>query len=273
MSTIITTPERRSSRTREKPRWSFGNVVASEFLKLLTLRSTFTIAAVMIVVSVGFTALVASTYGDITGGATAGQAAYASSIASSASFAQLVIGVLSVLIVSTEYSTNMAQSTFAASPRRWAVLAAKMTVAGAVTIVLSLVSSILGYLATALVLDNQGSQVALGDAEVLGAIGGTAFYLIVVALFSTAVASLLRHSAAGIAAMAGVFFVVAIVFQAVAFGDFHPGDYFLGSAAQAVSGAFWRDDVPGVGRSAVIVAIWLVVPAVMAFLFLKKRDA
>jgi ABC-2 type transport system permease protein len=48
--------------------------------------------------------------------------------------AQLAFGVLGVLAISSEHTTGLIRTTFAALPRRRAVLAAKAAVAGALTL-------------------------------------------------------------------------------------------------------------------------------------------
>jgi len=48
---------------------------------------------------------------------------------------QLVLGVLGVLAITTEFSSGMIRATFAAVPRRPMVLAAKAAVVAAVTLV------------------------------------------------------------------------------------------------------------------------------------------
>src|SRR5580704_10162539 len=50
-------------------------------------------------------------------------------------YAVLAVGVLGVLAFSTEYGTGLIRTTFAAVPRRRAVLAAKAAVIGALTLV------------------------------------------------------------------------------------------------------------------------------------------
>jgi ABC-2 type transport system permease protein len=272
MTTATLTPGRRAA-TASTPRWSFGNVVASEFTKLLTLRSTVVISFVMIAISVGFAALVAGTIQRDEVGAAADSTLTASVVGSSISFAQLVIAVLSVLIVSNEYTTNMIQSTLLATPKRLPVLAAKLIVAGATGVVLSIVSSVISYLVTAPILAGIDVSAPLTDPKVLGSIGGTALYVLIVAVFSAAAASIVRTSAAGIAIAAGVFFVLPLVSQLINFGDFHPAEYMLGFAAQNISASFWQSGVTELAQAFVVAAVWIGVPVAAAFALLKKRDA
>ena len=270
--TTLTTPTRRSSTLRTPPRWSFGNVVASEFTKILTLRSTLVISVAMVLVSVGMSTLVAGTWGDIEPGHASGPI-FASAVGSSVSFAQLLIGVFAVLIVSNEYGTNMIQSTLLATPRRLPVLAAKMIVAGATGIVLSVVSTVGSFAAVTPIFGAQDVSAPLTDPDVVGSIGGSALYVLIVAVFSTAAASIIRNSAAGIAVVAGVFFVLPIVSAVVRVDGFAPGNFLLGNAAQTATTALCQKGVPDAGLSLLVIAVWLVVPAIAAFVLLKKRDA
>lgn len=269
-----TAPTRSSTSVSTTTRWSFGGVVSSEFTKLITLRSTFVISLVMIVISVTFSALVASTYGSAEAVGRPASGATSSSVGASVSFAQLIIGVLAVVLVTNEYSTNMIQTTLAATPRRFPVLAAKLVVATVVTLILSLVSSLLGYAVAAPILSRTDLLASLSDAIVVGSIAASALYLVFVAWFAVTTASILRNSAAGIAVVAGIFFVLPIVLSLVPLGDVHLDDYILGSSGQVVSRSIWDADFgDDFALNLGLTIAWLVAPAVAAFGLLAKRDA
>ncbi|MGH3875419.1 MAG: ABC transporter permease subunit [Actinophytocola sp.] len=111
----------------------------------------------------------------------------------------LAIVTLAVLFVTSEYKRGMIHLTFAASPRRGRVLAAKAFVLGTATFGAGLVASFGAYLLAAPILRSNGIHPgSLSDTAVLRAVVGTAALLAVIAVFSLGVATILRRSAASI---------------------------------------------------------------------------
>jgi ABC-2 family transporter protein len=111
----------------------------------------------------------------------------------------LAVVALGVLFVSAEYKRGTILATFAATPRRGRVLAAKALVLGAATFAAGLVASFGAFLAGSAVAAPKGfAMPSLTDGPVLRAIVGTAALLAVVAVFSMAVATILRRGAAAI---------------------------------------------------------------------------
>lgn len=111
----------------------------------------------------------------------------------------MAVVALAVLFVTSEYKRGVIHLTFAANPARVRVLAAKALVLGAATFAAGLVASFGAFLAgSAIAAPNGFSTPSLADGTVLRAVVGTAALLAVVAVFSLAVATILRRSAAAI---------------------------------------------------------------------------
>ncbi|MPZ85452.1 MAG: ABC transporter permease subunit [Actinophytocola sp.] len=111
----------------------------------------------------------------------------------------MAVVALAVLFITAEYKRGMILATFAASPRRERVLAAKAVVLAGVTFVLGLVASFGAVLIASPILESHGMHpLALSDGRALRAVVGTAALLAVIAVFSLGVATLLRRSAAAI---------------------------------------------------------------------------
>jgi hypothetical protein len=126
----------------------FRNVLASEWIKLVSVRSTVWALVVTAVVGIGLGAVVTSAQAARYSARTlAAQQAFdpTRSSLSGILFAQLAIGVLGVLIVSAEYSTGTVRATFAAIPHRPVVLAAKALVFSAITFVVGEAVSIVAF--------------------------------------------------------------------------------------------------------------------------------
>jgi hypothetical protein len=122
--------------------------------------------------------------------------------------AQLAVGVLGVLVITSEFSTGMIRSTFAAVPQRRLVLGAKAAVFGAVTLVVSVVACFSAFFIGQTILASKDIQARISDPGVLRAVIGSALYLTVLGLLALGIGTLIRHSAGAIAAVFGLLFVV-----------------------------------------------------------------
>jgi ABC-2 type transport system permease protein len=122
--------------------------------------------------------------------------------------AQLAIGVLGVLLISGEYSTGQIRSTFAAVPRRLPVLWAKVGVYATLTFVLMLAASFVAFLVSQPILRSHHVQTTLSSPHVLRAVIGAALFLTVTGLMGVSLGALVRNTAGGIAAFAGLMFVL-----------------------------------------------------------------
>ncbi|GAA1265838.1 hypothetical protein GCM10009677_17450 [Sphaerisporangium rubeum] len=120
-------------------------------------------------------------------------------ILSGAMIGVMALVALGVLFVTTEYQQGLIWTTFTASPRRGRVLAARAIVLGGAAFVVGLVASFAVFLIAAPMI-NQGKAAAasLSDPQVLRGVVGTAALMGVVAVFSLAVAAIVRRSTVAI---------------------------------------------------------------------------
>ena len=88
--------------------------------------------------------------------------------------AQLAIGVLGVLVMSSEYTTGSIRTSFAAVPNRRLLLLAKAIVLGTISLVVSMVSAFLAFFAGQAVLSSKNLGVSIGATGVLRAVLGAA---------------------------------------------------------------------------------------------------
>ncbi|HWD09731.1 MAG TPA: ABC transporter permease subunit [Actinomycetota bacterium] len=113
----------------------------------------------------------------------------------------IVVAVVGVLFITSEFRRGMIRTTLAASPRRGRVLAAKAAVIGAVTFVVALIGASAGAALGEQVLRANGNYVpSIGLFTTVRVIGGTAAVLAVTAVFSLAIGSILRRSAGAVTA-------------------------------------------------------------------------
>jgi ABC-2 type transport system permease protein len=122
--------------------------------------------------------------------------------------AQLIIGVLGVLIVGAEFSSGTIRSTFAAVPNRGFVLGTKAAVLAAATFVISLASSVTAFLISQHILAGKNLDVTFSQPGVARAVIGGALYLTFAGLLGLGIASVVRHTAAAIGIVFGVLLVL-----------------------------------------------------------------
>jgi ABC-2 type transport system permease protein len=209
MSTAVATD--RTTPARPRGRVTQGNVIRSEWTKLMTLRSTrwSLLAAVLAQGALGI--LIAAVQMNRWTHLPAGDRATYDSIDTGVGgyhLAQLAIGVLGVMIISGEYSTGMIRSTFLAVPRRLPVLWAKITVFSAVTFVLMLASAIVSFFVVQAIVTQHHVQHSIGDPHALRAVIGTALFLTVLGILATGIGALIRNTAGGIAFFVFLLFVL-----------------------------------------------------------------
>jgi ABC-2 type transport system permease protein len=143
--------------------------------------------------------------------------------------AQLAFGVLGVLAISGEYSTGMIRATLAAVPRRLPVLWAKLAVFGAVTLVLGTIAALIAFTGGQAIFATKDVDASLSDPGVLRAVLGAGLFVAAMGTFGLGLGALLRNSAAAIATLTGLLFVVPVIVDVLptrlsqAIGPYLPG--------------------------------------------------
>jgi hypothetical protein len=202
------------------------------------------------------------------------------------SFLGVVIGVmaivaLGVLFATSEFKTGIIRTTFAASPRRGRVLAAKVVVLGGIALLAGLIASVGAFTLVQPVLRDNGfsppayPHASLTDGPMLRAVVGTALFLTVIGLFSLGVGAILRRSATAITLVIALVVVPQVIVPVLAV-DAARWVYRLTPPAglamqQTVAGRFdnWISPWAGLGVTCAYAAAVLCV----AFWLLRRRDA
>jgi ABC-2 type transport system permease protein len=129
-------------------------------------------------------------------------------------FGQFAVVALAVVAITTEHATGTIRATFAANPRRHAVLGAKAAIVAGTVLAVGLVGSLLAFLAAQPILHDNGfvaangyTPLSLGDVDTIRAVGGSAVYLALLALLSLGVGAILRHTAAAVTTVLALMFV------------------------------------------------------------------
>jgi len=276
----LSAPSVPGARAEHAARPRFGDLMRSEWTKLRSVRSTAWSLITFVVVTVGFTALI--TWLIAANWAQANPEDRAATVADPVAtilgtglyFGQLVICVLGVLAISSEYSTGMIRSSLLAVPRRLPMLAAKGAVFALLVLAVSELVAFGSFFAGSAILRSH-APVALGDPGVARAVIGAGLYLAVLGLFSIAIGTVARHTAGAISTAIGVVFVLPIIasFLPAGWGQ-HVHDYLPSVAgamiAQASQGA---DQVLSPWQGFGVFCAWTALLLAAAFYLLRRRDA
>ena len=197
-------------------RLSFDGILKGEWIKLLSLRSIRWSVLVMLVLSWAGAGLLSLA---MKGSEFATPESLTGIVAQSATFGSmftvLIMGVLGVLAITSEYASGMILSSLTAVPSRTPLLLAKALVVAALAFVVGALSAFGGALLSGLVLGD-GALKALVDPAIVVSLLGNALYLTLAALLALGAGTLLRSSAGAISTVVGLLFIAPIVFQVLA---------------------------------------------------------
>ncbi|PSL51834.1 hypothetical protein B0I31_11728 [Saccharothrix carnea] len=193
-------------------RVAFRHTLHAEWVKLRSLRSTWCTLACLFAVGLGITSLATSSAGAEHESASAAErAAWDPTNLSLTTYvvAQLIIGVLGILVVTSEYATGLVRTSLAATPRRHRLLAAKVVVATAVALVVGQALMFAAFLlGQSLLAARDVPHAALGDPGVLSAVAGGGLYLAAIALLAIGLGTIMRATAGALATLVGIVFLV-----------------------------------------------------------------
>jgi ABC-type transport system involved in multi-copper enzyme maturation permease subunit len=188
--------------------------------------------------------------------------------------AQIAIGVLGVLIISSEYTTGLIRPTFTAMPQRRTVLAAKVIVFGAVALVVATVSVFAAFTIGQAILSSKHLNVSLGDPGVFRAVCGAIGYLVFIGLLALGLGALLRRTAGAISALFGLILVLPLLAQALPSPwNTDVSKVLPGPAGFALFTVRPDADLLSPAMGALVCLIWLVAVYVLATVLITRRDA
>jgi ABC-type transport system involved in multi-copper enzyme maturation permease subunit len=128
-------------------------------------------------------------------------------------FGQLALGVLGVLAVSSEYGTGTIRATLTAVPQRLRVLVAKVLVFGALAFVASEVLLFVTFLVGQGILAGEAPHAALSQPGVLRAVVGGGVYLTLLGLLAMGIACIHPKTAGAVGAFVGVLLILPLILQ------------------------------------------------------------
>jgi ABC-2 type transport system permease protein len=185
------------------------DVIAFEWTKLRSVRSHVITLLIAAAVTIGFSAVVARTFASVKKLPAGGFPAVNGSLLAYAEYAVIPVSVLAVLQFTSEYSTGLIRTTFAAVPNRWALLAGKATVVGAASLVIGEVLAFACFSIVQGLLSGGHRGVSLAQPGVPGAVLAGGFVLCACALTALGLGAVIRYTPGAIAASLGVIYLVA----------------------------------------------------------------
>ena len=251
--------------------------ITSESTKLRSVRSTVWTLFATITATVGIGALIAfartSRWSDMS---RFDQLRFDSTAASlrGVYLAQIALGVLGVLVISSEYSTGMIRTTLTAIPRRITVLTAKVLVFAVVAVVVSLVACFVAFGVGQSIFASKGANASLSDPGVLRAVLGSAYYLTAIGLVGVALGTLLRRTAGAIATLFGLVLVLPALASALPSPwNTDVGKFTPSGAGTAVFAVRSQSDLLSPGAGMAVLAGYVIVGLALAAFALNRRDA
>jgi ABC-type transport system involved in multi-copper enzyme maturation permease subunit len=252
----------------EPVRSVFPNILRSEWAKLHTVRSTYWSLAAAFIAMIGLGAIISATQ---TGSRT-GPFDPVSTSLNGVLLAQLAIGVLGVLLVTSEYSTGMIRSTFIAAPQRREVIVAKAAIFGLVAFVVGTVASFITFFVGQSMLGAQG--VGLGSPGALRSVVGVGLYLGLLGVFAVGLGTIIRNGAGAIAALFGLILVVPAVLQALPSSLRDSIEKFLpGNAGQAIFHTVKDSSSLSPWLGIAVFAIYAAASLGIGLVLVRRRDA
>ena len=255
-------------------------VLASEWTKIRSVRSTYWTLLALLVVGIGLGAVVAaataSHFTHLGHGAPAGFDATRRSQTAFTQLGALVLMVLGAMTITGEYATGMIRTSLTTMPRRGTVYAAKLVVFAVMALAVSVVTSFLAFFVGQALMHSTGHAATLTQPNVLRAIVGCALYVVVIGLISYAFGTIIRRTAGAIATMVGILFILPIIVDVLPSNWSQDISRWLpNSAADAILTTGSSGDpnlFPAWGQLAVTAGYAVILLVIGAIMF-RKRDA
>ncbi|TKA12220.1 ABC transporter permease subunit [Actinacidiphila oryziradicis] len=286
MSTLTLSAGRPPAPGAELPA-RFADLLAAEWIKLRSLRSTYwvLVLSALAAIAININAVHSDfPYIDHPHPAQPGFLPYKydplwhglNSIA--AYLMALAAASIGAITVFGEYATGMIRTTLAAVPDRRAMVAAKVTVVSAVTLVLGVLVSTTSFFTTNAMLASRHVGLSINDPGCLRAVAAYALIVPVCALIGMAFGAVLRHATASIVGVVGLLFVVPLLFGGDRYkllrqiGNCLPlvaeGRLTVNPNSYTTMGKY----PPSITGSWIVLGAWALVSVVVAVVVVRRRD-
>ena len=247
-----------------------AETLRSEFIKMRSVRSTYWTLLALVVASIAWAAtdcagIVSHWPQDM------GFNPARASLTGQVGLGELIIVTLGALVITSEYSTGMIRTSLTVMPRRGVLYAAKAIVFAAVSLALSLVTSLAAFFTGQAILSGKHINTTLAQPYALRAVLLSAAVVTVFGLLAYGAGAIIRNTAGAITAILGVIFLVPLLAQALPSSWFQDLQRWLpgGSALDPISSGWaqsahhlfsaWGEFAVFCGYAAVLLAVggWL----------------
>jgi len=254
-------------------------LLSSEWTKIRSLRSSVTALVLLVVVTIGFTALflalTVAQWDDIEPAQRLVFELDPARMILGAGFqlSQLAVCVLGVMVIANEYSSGTIQASILAVPRRTPILLAKAAVFAVLVFVVAEIAAFASFAVGAPILRSE-VPVSIGDPGVINAITGAGLYGAVLGVFAIAIGAIVRHTAGGITGIIAFVLVLAPLTQLIpgSLGD-HIHAFLPTEAGQLIVAARQGpDDLLTPWQGLGVFVAWTTALMLIAIALLKRRD-
>ena len=186
---------------------------------------------------------------------------------------QLAIGVLGVIVMTSEFSTGQVRATFAATPTRGIVVLAKVLVFSAAAFVVGLISSFAAFFVGTSILSSKVS-VSITSPHALRCVLGAALYLTGVGLLGLGLGAIIRRTAGAIAVLVGLVLIAPQIIELLPspWND-DVSKYMPGPAGQTLFHVVSNRVVLSNGAGAVVFLCYPIAACIIGWLLIRSRDA
>jgi hypothetical protein len=188
--------------------------------------------------------------------------------------AQMAIGILGVMLITSEYSTRAIGSSLAAVPRRGRLLGAKAVVMLVMTFVVVEVIAFVAFFIGQALISGHAPTANLGDSGVLRALIGSGLYGALLGLLGLGLGTILRHAAGAIAVLVALLYVLPGIAAALPASIEHAvQEYWPTQAGSQVTSVVRTSNTLSPWAGFAVFALFVAVVMALAFYTLDRRDA
>jgi ABC-2 type transport system permease protein len=252
-----------------------ADVLAFEWVKLRSVRSNYVTLLIAAIATIGSTAIVgralAATAAPPPGGTIT---ALSGSFLGYAEYAVIPVSVLAVLQFTSEYTTGLINTTFCAVPRRWAALAGKAAVTGALALIAGEALAFACFWLTQALLSGRQRGVSIAQPGVAGAVAAGGLVLCACALTALGLGAIIRHTPGAISAtLAAIYGVAALCLVLPSPWKDDLGRFTMAFAATQVVALHAQPGLLSPAMSVLVLVAWPAAALLVAGLVTARRDA
>ncbi|GAA2262315.1 MULTISPECIES: ABC transporter permease subunit [Kitasatospora] len=265
-----------------EPRARFTDLLAAEWTKLWSLRSTRWGLGLGALITIGLNAMAAKADYDLIPQMTAQQVAESFWLRDAFSqnsyfIAMIGAGSFGALTITGEYTTGLIRTTFAAVPARRSVVTAKLLVVSAVMLAIGAVVAAASFFGSQAILSGRGGGWSFSHPGVPQAMAASALIIPVSAVVGMGLGALIRHSATATVAVIVTLLMLPELFSGHTYTWVIDINHALPRSAwtglvDAIPGMWHGRYAEPVGEAWIVLAAWSLVSALTAVFAVDRRD-